>query len=160
MKHARITSILAAATAIAGLGAGLLQVLPADAVTVPAHTAPGYVVLGCNGKPAVKPVNFTPACADNGFGLVNMHWTSWTSHLASGYGTVYENDNYPNHARGHIYKVPALITLWGSSQVKGHPGERAYTEITAIYPHARPAVYEKINGKFVATYPQTQTFPA
>jgi hypothetical protein len=27
-----------------------------------------------------------------------MHWTSWTSHPASGYGTVYEDDNFPNHA--------------------------------------------------------------
>ena len=89
-----------------------------------------------------------------------MRWASWTSHLASGYGTVYENDNYPNHAQGRIHHVPALIMLWGSAPVRGHPAERTYTQMTAIYPGARAAVYQKVNGKTVATYPQTQTFPA
>lgn len=162
MKHARMTrTILAGVTAVAGLGVGILEVLPADATSVGAHVAPRYVVLNCSQKPEVKPVDFTSACADNGFGVAKMHWTSWTSHLASGYGTVYENDNYPDHAEGRTYQVPALITLWGSASVKGHPAERTYTHMTAIYPGARPAVYvyKKANGKFGATYPQTQTFP-
>ena len=163
MKHARmIRTTLAAVTAVAVLGAVIVQVLPAAAAPVEVHLAPRYVVLNCGQKPEVKPVEFTSACADNGFGVTNMRWASWTSHLASGYGTVYENDNYPSHAAGRTYRVPALIMLWGSAPVKGHPAERTYTEMTAIYPGARPAayVYEKADGKFVATYPQTQTFPA
>lgn len=159
MKHARITRITLAVAVVAGLGAGILQVLPADAASAKAHVAPKYVVLNCNVKAEVRPGDFTSACADNGFGVVNMHWTSWTSHLASGYGTVYENDNYPNHAEGRIYQVPALIVLWGSAPVRGHPAERTYTEMTAIYPGARPALYVYNNDKSVATYPQTQTFP-
>lgn len=163
MRHARLTrTALAAVIAVVGLGAGILEVMPADAAPVKAGVAPTHVVLNCSQKPEVKPVDFTSACADNGFGVTNMHWTSWTSHLASGYGTVYENDNYPNHAEGRTYQVPALIMLWGSAPVKGHPAERTYTHMTAVYPGARPAVYvyQKAHGKFVATYRQTQTFPA
>ena len=119
MKPARMTrTTLATVTAVAGLGAGILQVLPADAASVETRVAPTYVVLSCQDKPEVKPADFTSACADNGFGVTKMHWTSWTSHLASGYGTVYENDNYPNHAEGRVYQVPAVIVLWG-----GRPGQ-------------------------------------
>ena len=44
--------------------------------------------------------------------------------------------------------------------MSGHPAERRYTEVTLIYPGARPPVYKLVNGKLVATYPVTQTFPA
>jgi hypothetical protein len=53
-----------------------------------------------------------------------------------------------------------VVTLWGSATVKGHPGERRYTEATLSYPKGRPAVYvTSCNGKVVATYPLTQTLP-
>jgi len=154
-------SILAALCAVGAVGAGITQVLAAAAATREAQ-ATTYVVLNCHQRPEVKPVEFTSACADKGFGVADMRWTSWTSHLASGYGIVYENDNYPNHAEGRIYRVPALIMLWGSAAVPGHPAERTYTELTAIYPGARPAVYvyEKAGGKSVVVYPRIQTFPA
>jgi hypothetical protein len=29
--------------------------------------------------------------------------------------------------------------------------------MTLIFPGQRPAVYEKVNGKWTATYPETQT---
>src|ERR1022692_1341410 len=119
--------------------------------------APEYVVIGCNGEQLIKPANYTPFCADNGAGLEHMHWTSWTSHLASGYGTFYENDNYPDHADGKIYTVRAIVTFWGSARVKGHPGDSTYTEMTFIFPGKRPAIYEKVNGKWAPTYPETQT---
>ena len=70
----------------------------ASAASAPSSSAPRYVVSACNGNAVTKPAGFTPYCADDGTGLEHMHWTSWTSHLASGYGTVYEDDNFPNHA--------------------------------------------------------------
>lgn len=155
MNHKRIISTaLAAASATGILGAGLTQV-PANAATKSA--APEYVVLTCAGKPAAQPSGWTPYCADDGVYLSGMHWGSWNSHMASGYGTVAENDNYPNHAEGTIYTVPALVTLWGSTSVRNHPGERTYTEMTLIFPGRRPAVYEKVNGRWTAAYPATQT---
>ena len=125
MRCARMTrNTLAAVIGMAGLGFGIVRALPARAAPVKASIAPRYVVLSCSRKLEVKPRDFTTACADNGFGMTNMRWTSWTSHLASGYGTVYENDNYPNHAEGRIYQVSALVVLWGSAPVQGHPAER------------------------------------
>ena len=114
-------------------------------------------MLNCAGKAVTKPANWTPYCADYGVYLSRMHWTGWNSHMASGYGTVSEDDNYPNHVEGKTYTVPALITLWGSMAVRNHPGERTYTEMTLIFPGQRPAVYKQINGKWTATYPVTQT---
>jgi hypothetical protein len=145
-----------AAAAAAALATGLAQAMPAHASSTPAH-ADKYVVLNCDYKPVTRPAYWTPYCADYGVILMNMHWTSWTSHLASGYGTVYEDDDYPNHAEGKVYKVPGIVTLWGSAPVKDHPGDATYTEMTLIFPGQRPAVYVLINGKWVPTYPPTQT---
>jgi hypothetical protein len=153
-RNRSITAALAAAATVA-LGVGLAQAMPASATTTP---TPKYVVLNCSEKPVTQPANWTPFCADYGTVLEDMHWTSWTSHLASGYGTVYEDDNYPSHVEGKVYKVPALVTLWGSVAIKSHPGDDSYTEMTLIFPDQRPAVYEKVNGKWTATYPQTQTW--
>jgi hypothetical protein len=72
--------------------------MPASAASASSSSAPRYVVIACNGKAVTKPAGFTPYCADDGADLEHMHWTSWTSHPASGYGTVYEDDNFPNHA--------------------------------------------------------------
>jgi hypothetical protein len=52
--------------------------------------------------------------------------------------TEYENDCKPDCAQGHIHYYPALVVLWGSGSVPGHPAERRYTEVTLIYRgHAR-----------------------
>jgi hypothetical protein len=157
MNRYRAISIVLAAITSTALGAGIAQALPAGGATTAARAAPKYVVLNCNDKPETKPASWTPYCADYGVVLHHMHWTSWTSHLASGYGTVYENDNYPDHASGKIYKVRALVTLWGSAAVKDHRGDDTYTKMTLIFPGHRPAIYVKVNGKWTATYPQTQT---
>ena len=111
-------------------------------------------------KAQVKPGTISLACADNGIGLTHLHWTSWTPQLASAYGTNWENDCKPSCAQGHVHNYPVVAVLWGSATVKGHPGERRYTEATLSYTKRRPAVYAtSCNGKVVATYPVTQTLP-
>lgn len=165
MNRKRTISVGLAALAVAALGGGAAQAMPASAANTanaanPAaapRSAPRYVVLDCAYKPVTKPADWTPYCADYGVDLQHFHWTSWTGRLASGYGTVDEDDNYPSHADGKIYTVPALVTLWGSAKVKGHPCDRTYTEMTLIFPGQRPAVYERVNGRWTATYPVTQT---
>lgn len=148
-----ISTGLAAAGTAALIGAGLAQA-PASAAT---RTAPKYVVLNCSGKAVTRPASWTPYCADAGVILSHMRWSSWNAHMASGYGTVAENDNYPNHAEGTVSTVPALVTLWGSRAVANHPGERTYTEMTLVFPGQRPAVYTRVNGTWKVTYPATQT---
>jgi hypothetical protein len=123
--------------------------------------APRYVVLDCSFKPVVAPSTFVITCADAGIGVRDVRWTSWTPKLASGYGTFWENDCMPDCAEGHFHYYPSLEMLWGNAAVKGHPGERRYTELTVIFTgKKRPPVYVLKNGKLVATYPATQTFGA
>ena len=168
MNWGRFTTI-AAGSAVAALGLSLGLAGCAGAATTSAAAvtragsaaaAPQYVVLNCMDKAQVKPGTISLACADNGIGLTHLHWTSWTPQLASAYGTNWENDCKPSCAQGHIHNYPVVAVLWGSATVKGHPGERRYTEATLSYTKRRPAVYAtSCNGKVVATYPVTQTLP-
>jgi hypothetical protein len=167
MKRGHITAGVITALALPGLGLGLGLGLTTSASAATAHAAgtaaaksPRYVMLDCGSKAQVEPGTYVLTCADAGIGLANLHWTSWTSKLASGYGTEWENDCQPNCAAGHIHHYPVLAVAWGSASVAGHPGERRYTKVTLIYPGARPPVYELVKGKVVATYPATQTLPA
>jgi hypothetical protein len=122
---------------------------------------PTYVVLDCGFKPVVAPSTFVITCADAGIGVQDLHWTSWTPNLASGYGTLWENDCTPDCAEGHFHYYPSLEVLWGSVAVKGYPADRRYTELTVIFTgRTRPPVYVLKNGKLAATYPLTQTFDA
>ena len=54
----------------------------------------------------------------------------------------------PYCAAGHFHSYPAIVVLWGSKAVPGHPGERSYTKLTAILTGQRPR-----------HVPMTQTFP-
>ena len=170
MNRGRIISITSIFTVIA---VGLAIVLAAhsgraaastrDAATgsasaTHAATAPKYVLLGCNYDAEVAPSNISN-CGDGAVGVTALHWTSWNSHLASGYGTYFLNDCTPTCVAGHFHTYRALIALWGSAAVKGHPSERKYTEMTLIFTGARPPHYEVVNGKTVITHPVTLTLP-
>ena len=165
MKRGRFTTI-ASAFAIAALGLGLGLAGPAGAAPTSgavtragsaAAAAAPYVVLDCLGKAQVKPGTISLACADDNDVLTDLHWTSWTPQLASGYGTERANDCKPDCAQGHIHNYPVLAMLWGSAAVTGHPGELRYTKATLSYPKGRPAIYATgCNGKVVATYPVIQ----
>jgi hypothetical protein len=159
MNLGRISSIASIVTPVAvGLAAGLAVLgcgtaaSTRDAVTsgatathvattaLTASTAPKFVLLGCAG-------------------LTGLHWTSWTSHLASGYGTYYLNDCTPTCAGGHFHAYPALVDLWGSSAVRGHPAERKFLQLTLVFTGNRPPAYQEVNGKTVVTHPVTLTLP-
>lgn len=144
--------------ALASSGAPAIRHATASSKAVMAK-APRYVVLNCSLKPVVAPSTYTLACADDGIGVRDLHWTSWTPKLASGYGTLWENDCKPNCAEGHFHYYRSLEVLWGSAEVNGHPAERRYTKLTVIFTgKTRPPVYVLKNGKVVATHPLTQTF--
>lgn len=168
MRAKGILITLTAAIAAAGLGAGLGLGSAATAATKSTQTtaasqvtaaAPSqYVVFNCAFQPVVAPTEYVLACADGGYQLTGLHWTTWSSHLASGYGTVVENLCVPNCADGKIGHYPADVVLWGSRVVKGR---HHYAELTVIYTSsARPPVYQTVNGKVVPTYPVTFTVQA
>jgi hypothetical protein len=160
MKHRDVIAVAAAAVAGIGTGLGLTgcasTATAVTAETVTAAKSPHYVVLDCGLKPAATPASYILTCADAGTGLQDMHWTSWTPSLASGYGTFYQNDCNPDCADGKIIRYPVLATFWGSAAVRGYPADRRYTELTVIFPGKRPPIYGGPGGK--TSYPLTQTF--
>jgi hypothetical protein len=159
----RVAAAIFAGIVVAGGGGAALASSGAPGATHTAATtqaaAAKYVVLNCGLKPVVQPSTYVITCADAGIGVKDLHWTSWTSKLASGDGTFWENDCTPNCAAGHFHYYPSLDVLWGSAAVKNHPADRRYTKLTVIFTgKKRPPVYVLKNGKLVATYPLTQTF--
>ena len=146
-----------AATAATTASASHVRAVPA-AGQAPA-AGPSYVVTDC-GHTQVKPTGISLACADNGLGLKGLHWTSWTSQLASAYGSAWWKDCIPNCASGHILSGPVVVELYGGAAVKGHLSERRYTKVTITFLAGRPAVYVKnCAGKIVPTYPVTWNQP-
>jgi hypothetical protein len=156
-----VAALAGAGIIAAGSGGTALASSATPATASTQAAAAKYVVLDCSFKPVVMPSTYVIACADAGIGVQDLHWTSWTPNLASGYGTFWENDCTPNCADGHIHYYRSLEVLWGSATVKGHPADRRYTKLTVIFTgKKRPPVYVLKNGKLVATYPLTQTFAA
>jgi hypothetical protein len=178
MNRGRVISIASIFTsAAAGLAIGLVALgggaaastagAPAGSAS-PAHAAttaltasaagPKFVLLGCDNHAEVAPSDISN-CGDGAVGVTRLHWTSWTSHLASGYGTYFLNDCTPTCVAGHFHTYPALVALWGSAAVKGGPPERKYTQMTLIFTGKRPPFYQLVNGKTVITHPGTLTLP-
>jgi hypothetical protein len=142
-----------------GAATGSASFAPAAATALAASAAaPRFILLGCGSNAEVAPSGISN-CGDGAAGLTGLHWTSWTSHLASGYGTYFLNDCTPTCAGGHFHTYPALVALWGSAAVKGHPSERKYTQMTLVFTGTRPPAYQVINGKTVVTHPVTLTLP-
>jgi len=178
MNRGRIVSI-ASICAAAAIGVSVSLAVPgggaaastrgaaADSASAHAATtaltagasAPKLVLLGCNNDAEVAPSGISN-CGDGAVGVKGLHWTSWTSHLASGYGTYFLNDCTPTCVGGHFHAYPALVALWGNAPVKGHPAERKYTQVTLVFTGKRPPAYQEVNGKTVVTYPVTLTLPA
>jgi hypothetical protein len=170
MNRGRFISIAAISTSVAigvtialatqggGASASTRGSVATTTALTASDTAPKFVLLGCDNNAEVAPSDISN-CGDGAVGVTRLHWTSWTSHLASGYGTYFLNDCTPTCVGGHFHAYPALVTLWGSAAVKGHPSERKYTEMTLIFTGKRPPAYQLVNGKTVITHPVTLTLP-
>ncbi|HLI39075.1 MAG TPA: hypothetical protein VKV80_17305 [Streptosporangiaceae bacterium] len=160
MTPRHMSSAIAAALAVPALALGLTAAAAGNtaaghaaarhgraALTAKAASSTRTVVVSCPGKAQVRPGGFVLACADGNDYLTGLSWTSWTPDLASAKGTEHLNDCTPDCAQGKFHTYPALTVLWGGAAVSHHPGEKRYTEITLLYPGARPPVYK--NGKMV-----------
>jgi hypothetical protein len=139
MKRPGLSLVAAAISALA-LGLGVGGAASATAVTSP-HSE-RTVVVGCLGRAEVRPGNLTLACADGNDYLTGLSWTSWTPKLASGSGVQVANDCIPFCAAGHFHRYPVLVVLWGPAALRDDPGSLRYTQITVIYPGARPEVFD------------------
>jgi hypothetical protein len=57
-------------------------------------------------SPSFEPTAITVTCADAGWSLNDLAWSSWTSTSAIGTGTLVYNDCKPSCAAGHFHRVP------------------------------------------------------
>lgn len=80
-------------------------------------------------RPTVQPREIVLACADNGFGIQDVRWSSWTATSARGSGTTWYKDCKPNCAAGKIVHTPNVeITL--TTPVRGASGGLVWSRIT------------------------------
>jgi hypothetical protein len=79
--------------------------------------------------PTMKPTEIDMACADNGFGIKDLQWTSWTVGSATGSGTTWYRDCHPNCAVGEtIYTPNVHVTL--TNPVRGANGAVVWSQIS------------------------------
>jgi hypothetical protein len=107
---------------------------PAPSAALP---VPG-VVADCIRAPqqlSIRPAVITLACADNGLGVENMTWTSWTTSAATGKGTLWEKLCKPDCADGQIGTYPVAVTL---SAAKTSPQGQWFSRLTVTWEATRP----------------------
>ena len=155
MKRGRFTSAIIPALAASAVALGLAAGTgPATAATshptarpVTAHTSQ-TVVFNCLKHAQVRPKSFVLTCADGNDYLTGLSWSSWTPTVATATGKQLVNDCVPYCARGKFHSYATMAIFWRAEPVAHHPGEKYFTQVTLLYPGARPPVYK--NGKPVA----------
>ena len=105
---------------------------PAAPTSMPPTTvAPvdtGIVVYGDCKTPSVEPSEIVLTCADYGWILEGLHWSSWTASQAGAIGTFVYNDCKPNCAEGRHHDVPGTqVTL--TAPVRGASGELVWSRL-------------------------------
>ena len=117
------------------------RVVTARFVGMAPRSALPAVVWECTSPPprgqqsTVKPTSIVIACADNGIGVDNLAWTTWTTTAAAGTGRVWEKNCVPNSATGTISYYPASVTL---SRVADTSEGPLFTRLTAMYHSVGP----------------------
>ncbi len=80
--------------------------------TTVAPTDTAIVVYGDCKTPSVEPSEIVLTCADYGWILQGLHWSSWTASQARAIGTFVYNDCKPDCAEGRHHDVPGTqVTL-------------------------------------------------
>lgn len=79
-------------------------------------------VIACTGAsaPAFRPTEFVIACGDGNSYVAGITWSSWTSRVAHGHGTLETNTCQPDCAQGLCTSSPTNISL--STPVKTRYG--------------------------------------
>ena len=148
MNRGRLITATAAAISIPALGlaVGALTSAAQAASRAPAaQVSAGHlfseqtVAVNCQGRAQVRPSTFTLACADANDDLARLSWASWAPGMASATGVQQENDCVPDCAAGHFRDYPVDVVFWGTGTMHGQPGRQRFTEVTLLYPGARPA---------------------
>jgi hypothetical protein len=158
-------ALLGLSLTMAGCGAGNASSLgspqatpkaaPASTTTTPpAPFAVTRVVADCTSalpyRLSLRPAAIALACADNGWGVEDMTWTSWTASVATGHGMFWDKLCEPSCAAGKIGTYPVAVTL---SAAKTSPRGQWFSLLTVTWEAAKPP--RPAPGSFRLTPPRT-----
>jgi hypothetical protein len=154
MRLTRFAAIALSATALAAAGtplaAGAATAHGTDQQTR-AAAAPSAAVYNCWNQPQVRPSTFVVSC-DGSSALTGLRWSAWNASIAVAAGVQWADTCEPNCAHGTWRHETVDLIFWRSRPVKGHPGERGYTQMTVLYPDSptpgRPAVTSNTYTEF------------
>jgi hypothetical protein len=82
-----------------------------------------------------EPSSITLACADDGIGVQDMLWMSWTATAAKGSGLLWEKLCVPDCAAGKVGYYPVVVTL---SLVRASAKGQWFSELTVSWQGSRP----------------------
>ena len=120
-------------------GQATTAIAPTTTTMIPnARPTSAIEVYGNCTTPSVEPRDIVLTCADYGWVLQGLHWTSWTPTKATAVGTFVYNDCTPNCADGHHHDVyRTRVTL--SVPLRDASGRLVWSELRQ---HPEPPGYE------------------
>ena len=124
------TSAPAAATAQPAPAVTATGAASGAADPVPSASADTGIEVYANCEsPSFEPSAFRVTCADAGWTLADLVWTSWTSTSASATGVLVYNDCIPSCADGHFHQVPGTKVVLADPQPSA-AGQLVFTRLT------------------------------
>lgn len=125
--------------ALAGCGSQAPAPADTDAMSVPADTANPPVVFADCIKPSVEPKSITIACADAGFVLDDLAWSSWGEDEAAAEGTAVVNNCEPSCGEGDFGRFASEVTL---SKISDCDVKPTYMAISIDFRDEAPKGYD------------------
>jgi hypothetical protein len=98
-----------------------------------ASAVASVAVYDCLNQPEVRPGTFELFCDGSGY-FTELRWSTWNPSTATATGRLYLDNCEPNCAAGTFSHRTVDLIFWRSLPVKGHPGERGYSQMTVLYP--------------------------
>jgi hypothetical protein len=136
MRSTRFAAIALSATALAAVSAPFAAraaTTSQAARATSASAAPSVAVYDCANQPQVRPGTFDFFCDGSG-SFTGLRWSTWNASMAAATGVQYLDNCTPNCARGTWSHRTVDLIFWRSVPVKGHPGQRGYTQMTVLFP--------------------------
>ena len=136
MRLTRFAAIALSATAlvaVSGPFAARAATEQGAADETGASAASSVAVYDCANQPQVRPTTFDFFCDGSG-SFTGLRWSTWNASVAAATGVQYVDNCTPNCAHGTWSHRTMDLIFWRSVPVKGHPGERGYTQMTVLYP--------------------------
>jgi hypothetical protein len=136
MRLTRFAAIALSATALVAVSAPFAAHAATARGAAPetlAAPAPSVAVYDCANQPQVQPSTFDFFCDGSG-SFTGLHWSTWNASVAAATGVQYVDNCTPNCASGKWSHRTVDLIFWRSLPVKGHPGERGYTQMTVLFP--------------------------